>query len=76
MDRRSFLALAAAPAARAVQAVAPAKLLHLRVTDLKTFLVNAGGSGWVFCKLYTNQGLVGLGEGSMTSKEATVAQAI
>jgi len=35
-----------------------------------------GGLNWVFCKVYTNQGLVGLGEGSVTSKEATVAQAI
>ena len=31
---------------------------------------------WVFCKVYTNQGLTGLGEGSITSKEATLAQAI
>lgn len=76
MDRRSFLSLAAAPAARAAQAVAQAKPLNLKITDLKTFLVYAGGANWVFCKVYTNQGLVGLGEGSMTSKEATVAQAI
>ena len=39
-------------------------------------MVNVGSVNWVFCKVYTNQGLVGLGEGSMTSKEATVAQAI
>jgi galactonate dehydratase len=38
--------------------------------------VNAGSLNWVFCKVYTNGGLVGLGEGSVTSKEATVAQAI
>jgi galactonate dehydratase len=29
-----------------------------------------------FCKIYTNAGLTGLGEGSVTSKEATIAQAI
>jgi galactonate dehydratase len=31
---------------------------------------------WAFCKVYTNQGLTGLGEGSITSKEATLTQAI
>jgi len=39
-------------------------------------VVNAGSLNWVFCKVYTNGGLVGLGEGSVTSKEATIAQAI
>ena len=39
-------------------------------------MVNAGSLNWVFCKIYTNGGLVGLGEGSVTSKEATIAQAI
>jgi galactonate dehydratase len=53
-----------------------ARLLNLKITGLKTFVVNVGTLNWVFCKVYTNQGLVGLGEGSVTSKEATVAQAI
>jgi len=53
-----------------------ARNLNLKITGLKTFVVNVGGLNWVFCKVYTNQGLVGLGEGSVTSKEATVAQAI
>jgi len=52
------------------------KPLNLKITQLKTFVVNAGSLNWVFCKIYTNTGLVGLGEGSVTSKEATVAQAI
>ena len=30
----------------------------------------------MFCKVYTDQGLTGLGEGSITSKEATLANAI
>jgi len=46
------------------------------ITGLKTFVVNAGSLNWVFCKIWTNEGLTGLGEGSVTSKEATVAQAI
>src|SRR5205823_8346734 len=31
---------------------------------------------YVFVKIYTNQGITGLGEGSVTSKEATMAAAI
>jgi galactonate dehydratase len=53
-----------------------AKSLNLKITGLKTFVVNVGSVNWVFCKIYTNQGLTGLGEGSITSKEATLAQAI
>ena len=48
----------------------------MSVTGLKTFVVNAGSLNWVFCKVYTNAGLTGLGEGSVTSKEATIAAAI
>src|SRR5215467_12537378 len=77
MRRRQFLLAAAAPAARAIaDSIQPARSLNLKVTGLKTFVVNAGSVNWVFCKIHTNQGLIGLGEGSVTSKEATVAQAI
>src|SRR5262245_62640411 len=55
---------------------AESKALNLRITGLKTFIVNVGSVHWVFCKVYTNQGLTGLGEGSITSKEATLTQAI
>jgi galactonate dehydratase len=66
-----------APApALAQDASTRAKPLNLKITGLKTFVVNAGSLNWVFCKIYTNAGLVGLGEGSVTSKEATIAQAI
>src|SRR3981081_2061521 len=84
MHRREFIS---ATIASAVCALAPlrslaqetsakAKPQHLKITGLKTFIVNAGSVNWVFCKVYTNQGLIGLGEGSVTSKEATVSQAI
>ena len=82
MHRRQFLytALAApllAPVrALAQDAAARAKPLNLKITGLKTFVVNTGSLNWVFCKVYTNAGIVGLGEGSVTSKEATIAQAI
>ena len=55
---------------------AQARSLNLKITGLKTFVVNVGSVNWVFCKVYTNQGLTGLGEGSITSKEATLTQAI
>src|SRR3954468_10813178 len=74
MNRRSFLysLLGAAP----VALLAQAKSLNLKITQLKTFVVHTGSLNWVFCKVYTNEGLTGLGEGSITSKEATLAQAI
>src|SRR6266851_3928770 len=75
MNRREFLS-AAAGAAMVSPVPALAKPLNLKITGLKTFVVNAGSLNWVFCKIYTNAGLVGLGEGSVTSKEATIAQAI
>ncbi|MGA2270524.1 MAG: galactonate dehydratase [Bryobacteraceae bacterium] len=85
MNRRNFMCTAAGTAAgsfyapvpaRAQEASASAKPLNLKITGLKTFVVNAGSLNWVFCKIYTDAGLVGLGEGSVTSKEATIAQAI
>ncbi|MGH9627415.1 MAG: enolase C-terminal domain-like protein [Bryobacteraceae bacterium] len=81
MNRRKFLSAGAALLAAPVIALAQkareqAKPLNLKITGLKTFIVNIGSVNWVFCKVYTNQGLTGLGEGSITSKEATLAQAI
>jgi galactonate dehydratase len=77
VNRRRFLTLlGAAPVALPQNASAQAKPLNLKITGLKTFVVNAGSLNWVFCKIYTNAGLTGLGEGSVTSKEATIAQAI
>jgi galactonate dehydratase len=90
MTRRDFLHHAAGAAAAGIaaltgaegllaQAREKAKPLNLKVTDLKTFIVNRGGQNginYVFVKIYTNQGIVGLGEGSVTSKAATMAAAI
>src|SRR4029453_18541990 len=53
-----------------------ARALNLKITGIKPIVVDAGSVNWVFCKVLTNQGLTGLGEGSVTSKEATLAQAI
>lgn len=74
MDRRSFLL--SSVAALAQSAHDRSKPLHLKITGLKTFTVNVGSVNWVFCKVLTDQGLTGLGEGSITSKEATLSSAI
>ena len=77
MNRRQFLSVAGlATALGRFPMLAQAKALHLKITALKTFVVHLGSVNWVFCKVYTDQGITGLGEGSVTSKEATVAQAI
>jgi len=74
MNRRSFLL--SSVAALAQSAHEKSKPLHLKITGLKTFTVNVGSVNWVFCKVLTDQGLTGLGEGSITSKEATLSSAI
>lgn len=78
MNRRTFLSLATGvPAAfLARDLMAQAKALNLRITGIKTIAVNVGSVNWVFCKIATNQGITGLGEGSITSKEATLSAAI
>jgi galactonate dehydratase len=51
----------------------------VKITGLKTFVVQAapGGGNWVFVKVLTDQdGLTGLGEGSVTGKAQTIAAAI
>ena len=54
-----------------------AKPLSLKITDLQTFMVDAGNDeNFVFVKLYTNQGLTGLGEGTLANKGEVVAAAI
>lgn len=87
MTRRDLLALFATRATAGLtaltgaqgllaQAREKAKPLNLKVTDLKTYVVNAGSKNYVFCQIFTNQGITGLGEGSVTSKAATVKAAI
>ena len=53
----------------------------MKITGLKTFIVDSadgrGGPQWVFVKVFTDQdGLYGVGEGSVTSKATTIAAAI
>lgn len=89
LDRRSFLTAGLAGAASALTphllAQAPTlsetqekgNLSALRITDLKTFLVDAGNDeNFVFVKIHTDQGITGLGEGTLATKCRTVATAI
>ena len=74
MKRREFLSSAAmaAPvlAAPAQVGARPA----MKITDIKTFLVGAGGRNLVFVKVETDQGIHGIGEAySCGPDEATVA---
>ncbi|MCB1019675.1 MAG: hypothetical protein KDC27_07080, partial [Acidobacteria bacterium] len=88
LTRRDFFALSAKSAAVGLAALTAgdsaysaarekAKPLNLKVTDLKSWIVNhSEGKNYVFCKVYTNQGIVGVGEGSVTSKAMTMKAAI
>jgi len=87
MDRRHFLkrslevsaaaGVAALSTPTAALAQSEARKLNLRITDLKTFVMNAGGDeNYVFVKIYTNQGLTGLGEATLPSKALTMSHAI
>ena len=87
MSRRDFMYFGMQSAAAGLMAISgpeglmaqvreKARPLNLKITDLKTFVVNNGNTNFVFVKIYTNQGIVGLGEGSITSKALTVQQAI
>lgn len=85
MNRRSFCSRALAATAGA--ALVPHSgwtatqekhdVRNLRISDLKTFLVDAGNDeNYVYVKIYTNQGITGLGEGTLSGKCLTVATAI
>ena len=92
MDRRHFLStglaalaggaagarhLSAATTGPLQRAQEDARPLDLKITDLKTFLVDGGkDENFVFVKLYTNQGIVGLGEGTLASKGEVVRAGI
>jgi galactonate dehydratase len=48
-------------------------LAPMKIADIKTFLVGAGGRNWVYVKILTDQGIYGIGEAySAGPDEATV----
>ena len=69
MRRRELLSLlGAAPLLNAA--------VKLKITGLKTFVVDAYRTNWVFVKIETDRGIAGIGEGSAEMNEQTVAAAI
>ena len=41
----------------------------MKVTDVKTFVVDCYRTNWVFVKIYTDEGITGVGEGTLEYKE-------
>jgi len=44
----------------------------MRITKLETFMVGAGIRNWLFLKLHTDCGIVGVGEASMEWRENAI----
>lgn len=48
----------------------------MKVVDVKTFIVDCFRTNWVFVKVYTDEGITGVGEGTLEYKEKALAGAI
>ncbi len=48
----------------------------MKITDIKTFVVDCYRTNWVFVKVYTDEGLTGVGEGTLEYKEKALEGAI
>lgn len=48
----------------------------MKVTDIKTFVVDCFRTNWVFVKVYTDEGITGVGEGTLEYKEKALVGAI
>ncbi len=48
----------------------------MKITDIKTFIVDAYRTNWVFVKVYTDDGIDGVGEGTLEYKEKALVGAI
>ncbi len=48
----------------------------MKITDIKTFTVDAFRTNWVFVKVYTDEGITGVGEGTLEYKEKALVGAI
>ena len=48
----------------------------MKITDIKTFVVDCFRTNWVFVKVYTDEGITGVGEGTLEYKEKALCGAI
>lgn len=48
----------------------------MRVTDVKSFVVDCFRTNWVFVKVYTDEGICGVGEGTLEYKEKALCGAV
>jgi len=48
----------------------------MKVTDVKTFVVDCYRTNWVFVKVYTDEGITGVGEGTLEYKEKAFLGAV
>ena len=46
----------------------------MKIEDLRTFLVHAGRTSWVFVKLYTDDGIEGVGEATLEWKTLAIVR--
>ena len=48
----------------------------MKVTDIKTFVVDCYRTNWVFIKVYTDEGINGVGEATLEYKEKALLGAV
>ena len=48
----------------------------MKITDVRTFVVDCYRTNWVFVKVYTDEGITGLGEGTLEYKENALTGAV
>ncbi|MBQ4620110.1 MAG: galactonate dehydratase [Clostridia bacterium] len=48
----------------------------MKITDIKTFLVDCFRSNWAFVKVYTDEGITGIGEATLEYKEKSLVGAV
>lgn len=48
----------------------------MKITGMKLWVVDAGWRNWIFLKLYTDEGLTGVGESGLSGQEQTVVAAL
>ena len=48
----------------------------MKITDIKTFVVDCFRTNWVFVKVYTDEGVCGVGEGTLEYKEKSLCGAV